>query len=41
MRRGEQSMPTIRAVEQEVQTINTSGCCRRGVAITPIYDRPI
>jgi cobalt-zinc-cadmium resistance protein CzcA len=39
MRRGEQSMPTIRAVEQEVQNINSSGILPPGVFIKPIYDR--
>jgi len=39
MRRGEQSMPTIRAVEQEVSTINASGVLPPGVSIKPIYDR--
>jgi len=39
MRRGEQSMPTIRGVEQEVQTINASGILPAGVSIKPIYDR--
>jgi cobalt-zinc-cadmium resistance protein CzcA len=39
MRRGEQSMPTIRGVEQEVRTINTSGILPAGVSIEPIYDR--
>jgi cobalt-zinc-cadmium resistance protein CzcA len=39
MRRGEQSMPTIRGVEQEVRTINSSGILPAGVSIEPIYDR--
>ena len=39
MRRGEQSMPTIRGVEQEVKTINSSGILPAGVSIEPIYDR--
>jgi cobalt-zinc-cadmium resistance protein CzcA len=39
MRRGEQSMPTIRAVEEEVRNINSSGILPAGVAIKPIYDR--
>ena len=39
MRRGEQSMPTIRAVEEEVGNINSSGILPSGVMIKPIYDR--
>ena len=39
MRRGEQSMPTIRGVEEEVQNINSSGILPPGVSIEPIYDR--
>src|SRR3712207_4849234 len=39
MRRGEQTLPTIRAVEQEVQTINAGGVLPPGVRIVPIYDR--
>ena len=39
MRRGEQSMPAIRGVEDEVQTINQSGILPPGVSIQPIYDR--
>ncbi|MBL6853452.1 MAG: efflux RND transporter permease subunit [Alphaproteobacteria bacterium] len=39
MQRGEKSMPTIRAVEQEVQHINSSGVLPPGVTIVPIYDR--
>ena len=39
MRRGEQSMPTIRRVEDEVQRINTSGILPSGVRIERIYDR--
>ena len=39
MRRGEQTMPTIRAVEQEVATINAGGVLPPGVHILPIYDR--
>jgi cobalt-zinc-cadmium resistance protein CzcA len=39
MRRGEQSMPTIRAVEEEVKTVNSSGILPPGVYIKPIYDR--
>src|SRR6201996_5727153 len=39
MRRGEQSMPTIHAVEDEVRNINGSGILPPGVFIKPIYDR--
>jgi len=39
MRRGEQSMPTIRRVEEEVTKINTSGILPPGVSLTKIYDR--
>jgi cobalt-zinc-cadmium resistance protein CzcA len=39
MRRGEQSMPTIRGVEEEVRRINDSGILPPGVSIKPIYDR--
>jgi cobalt-zinc-cadmium resistance protein CzcA len=39
MRRGEQSMPTIHAVEEEVRNINSSGILPPGVMIKPIYDR--
>jgi cobalt-zinc-cadmium resistance protein CzcA len=39
MRRGEQSMPTIHAVEDEVRNINASGILPAGVYIKPIYDR--
>ncbi|HYZ33847.1 MAG TPA: CusA/CzcA family heavy metal efflux RND transporter [Crenalkalicoccus sp.] len=39
MRRGEQTLPTIRAVEQEVATINAGGVLPPGVHIVPIYDR--
>jgi cobalt-zinc-cadmium resistance protein CzcA len=39
MRRGEQSMPTIRGVEAEVRKINASGLLPPGVFIKPIYDR--
>jgi cobalt-zinc-cadmium resistance protein CzcA len=39
MRRGEQSMPTIHAVEEEVRNINSSGILPPGVFIKPIYDR--
>src|SRR5262245_49726852 len=39
MRRGEQSMPTIRRVEAEVERINHSGILPAGVFIERIYDR--
>ena len=39
MHRGEQSMPTIRAVEAEVGKINLSGILPPGVRVEKIYDR--
>jgi heavy metal efflux system protein len=39
MRRGEQSMPTIKRVEQEVERINQSNILPPGVRIERIYDR--
>ncbi len=39
MHRGEKSMPTIKAVEAEVQKINTTGVLPPGVHITKVYDR--
>lgn len=39
MRRGEQSLPTIRRVEAEVQQINSSGVLPPGVHLEKIYDR--
>lgn len=39
MRRGAESMPTIRAVEQEMQRINSSGILPPGVRVVRIYDR--
>jgi cobalt-zinc-cadmium resistance protein CzcA len=39
MRRGAESMPTIRAVEQEMVRINNSGVLPPGVRIERIYDR--
>ena len=39
MRRGEQSMPTIRRVEAEIDKINTTGILPPGVHIERIYDR--
>jgi cobalt-zinc-cadmium resistance protein CzcA len=39
MRRGEQSLPTIRRVEAEVKKINTTGILPPGVRLEKIYDR--
>jgi cobalt-zinc-cadmium resistance protein CzcA len=39
MRRGEQSLPTIRRVEAEVEKINTSNILPPGLRIERIYDR--
>ena len=39
MRRGEQTLPTIRAVEEAVTEINAGGILPPGVHITTIYDR--
>jgi heavy metal efflux system protein len=39
MRRGEQSMPTIKRVEQEVERINEGNILPPGVRIERIYDR--
>src|SRR4029453_12670547 len=39
MRRGEQSMPTIKRVEREVERINNSNILPPGVRIERIYDR--
>src|SRR5262245_11642810 len=39
MRRGEQSMPTIKRVEHEVERINNSSILPPGVRIERIYDR--
>ncbi len=39
MRRGEQSMPTIRRVQREVERINELGILPPGVRIERIYDR--
>jgi cobalt-zinc-cadmium resistance protein CzcA len=39
MRRGQQSLPTIRRVEAEVASINASGILPPGVRIERIYDR--
>lgn len=39
MRRGAQSMPTIKAVKAEVERINSSGVLPPGVSLERIYDR--
>jgi cobalt-zinc-cadmium resistance protein CzcA len=39
MQRGAQSMPTIKAVKAEVDTINNTGVLPPGVKIVPLYDR--
>ncbi len=39
MQRGAQSLPTIKAVEQEVDTINAGGVLPPGVRLDRIYDR--
>lgn len=39
MRRGQQSLPTIKRVEAEIEKINTSGVLPPGVQIERIYDR--
>ncbi len=39
MRRGEQTLPTIRAVQNEVALINAGGVLPPGVRIVPLYDR--
>ena len=39
MRRGEQSLPTIRRVEAEVEKINNTGVLPPGVRLEKIYDR--
>ena len=39
MHRGEKSMPTIKAVEAEVQKINSTGVLPPGVRVEKIYDR--
>ncbi len=39
MRRGEQTLPTIRGVQAEVARINAGGILPPGVRIEPIYDR--
>ncbi|MDO9707143.1 efflux RND transporter permease subunit [Paracraurococcus lichenis] len=39
MRRGEQTLPTIRGVQKEVERINAGGVLPPGVRIVPLYDR--
>jgi cobalt-zinc-cadmium resistance protein CzcA len=39
MRRGAQSIPTIKRVEAEVDKVNAAAFCRPGVSIERIYDR--
>jgi cobalt-zinc-cadmium resistance protein CzcA len=39
MRRGEQTMPTIRGVQEEVARINAGGVLPPGVRLLPLYDR--
>ncbi len=39
MRRGEQTLPTIRGVEEAVREINAGGVLPPGVRLVPIYDR--
>jgi cobalt-zinc-cadmium resistance protein CzcA len=39
MRRGEQTLPTIRGVQEEVARINAGGVLPPGVRIVPLYDR--
>ena len=39
MRRGEQTLPTIRGVQAEVARINAGGVLPPGVRIVPLYDR--
>ena len=39
MRRGEQTLPTIRGVQQEVERINAGGVLPPGVRLLPLYDR--
>ena len=39
MRRGEQTLPTIRGVQDEVARINAGGVLPPGVKIVPLYDR--
>lgn len=39
MRRGEQTIPTIRGVQREVERINAGGVLPPGVRVVPLYDR--
>lgn len=39
MRRGEQTLPTIRGVQAEVERINAGGVLPPGVRLVPLYDR--
>ncbi|UPY35121.1 CusA/CzcA family heavy metal efflux RND transporter [Sediminicoccus sp. KRV36] len=39
MRRGEQTLPTIHGVQEEVARINAGGVLPPGVRVVPIYDR--
>ena len=39
MRRGEQTLPTIRGVQEEVERINAGGILPPGVRVVPLYDR--
>jgi cobalt-zinc-cadmium resistance protein CzcA len=39
MRRGEQTLPTIRGVQEEVARVNAGGVLPPGVKIVPLYDR--
>jgi cobalt-zinc-cadmium resistance protein CzcA len=39
MRRGEQTLPTIRGVQAEVARVNAGGVLPPGVRIVPLYDR--
>ncbi|HYF06202.1 MAG TPA: efflux RND transporter permease subunit, partial [Acetobacteraceae bacterium] len=39
MRRGEQTIPTVRGVQQEVERINAGGVLPPGVRVVPLYDR--
>jgi cobalt-zinc-cadmium resistance protein CzcA len=39
MRRGEQTLPTIRGVQEEVARVNAGGVLPPGVRIVPLYDR--
>jgi cobalt-zinc-cadmium resistance protein CzcA len=39
MGRGEKSLPTLRGIEEQVKTINTTGILPPGVSLKTIYDR--